>query len=75
MPNPNPQTRRKITLEYDTKKGMWIPKLRSKEEIEYKGMVRMILWKPPTIEFGLDSPAYRARVPAQRLEEVYENIR
>ena len=37
--------------------------------------VRMILWRTPSLDFGLDSPAKAGLIPAQRLEDLLANIR
>ena len=63
----------KITLTYDPSKLQWVPQLRENDKESDTGTVRMIMWRNPTLEFGLESPAFHALTPAMRLEEVRNN--
>ena len=61
-----------ITLEFS--KGEWFPVF--KEETKSQASkVRMIMWRRPSLDFGLDSPAHAGLRPAERLEEILHNIR
>jgi hypothetical protein len=62
----------KVTLDF--RKGEWIPILRDTADDSSK-KVRMILWRTPSLDFGLDSPAKAGLIPAQRLEDLLANIR
>lgn len=62
----------KVTLDF--KRGEWIPVLRDTADDNSK-KVRMILWRTPSLDFGLDSPAKAGLIPAQRLEDLLANIR
>lgn len=62
----------KVTLEF--KRGEWIPVLRDTTDGASR-KVRMIMWRRPSLDFGLDSPAKAGLIPAERLEELLRNIR
>lgn len=55
----------KITLGFHN--GEWVPQFRSDEEPEAP-RARMIMWRRPSLDFGIDSPAWAGRIPAERLE-------
>lgn len=62
----------KITLGFHN--GEWVPQFRSDDEPETP-RVRMIMWRRPSLDFGIDSPAWAGRIPAERLEGLMQNIR
>jgi hypothetical protein len=55
----------KITLSFSS--GEWIPQFRSDSEPE-TGRARMIMWRRPSLDFGIDSPAWAGLIPGERLE-------
>lgn len=62
----------KITLSFSN--GEWIPQFRSDSEPE-TGRARMIMWRRPSLDFGIDSPAWAGLIPGERLEGLLQNIR
>jgi len=62
----------KVTLEF--KNTEWVPILRDEAQ-EGSKRVRMMMWRRPSLDFGLDSPAFAGLIPAERLEQLLSNIR
>ena len=61
-----------ITLDFS--KGEWFPVFKEETKAQ-ASKVRMLMWRRPSLDFGLDSPAHAGLRPAERLEEILHNIR